>query len=53
MHIVPYRVRNMASRKLLTNPQGSPTSGTKIIQWDDTGEIDQEWTVDPLIGQAR
>jgi Ricin-type beta-trefoil lectin domain-like len=53
MQTVPYRIRNMASRKLLANPQGSRSNGTPMIQWEDTGETDQEWSFDPPLGQAR
>ena len=38
-----YRIGNLASRKLLANPQGSRQDGTTIIQWEATGEADQEW----------
>src|SRR5918998_1039614 len=41
MQRIAYRIHNMASRKLLANPQGSRTNGTKMIQWDDTGGGDQ------------
>ena len=40
----------MASRKLLANPQGSRTNGTKIIQWDDTGGPEQAWSLEPAPG---
>ena len=53
MQAPPYRIRDMASRKLLANPQGSRKNGTRMIQWDDTGETDQEWPFDPPLGQAR
>ena len=35
MPAVPYRIRNLASGKILANPQGSRKSGTKMIQWDE------------------
>jgi hypothetical protein len=47
MQAVAYRIRNMASRKLLANPQGSRNNGTEIIQWDDTGDTDQVWSLEP------
>ncbi len=50
MRPFPHRIRNMASGKLLANPQGSRTNGTEMIQWDDTGEVDQAWTVEPVPG---
>ena len=53
MRPVPYRIQNMASRKLLANPQGSRNNGTTMIQWEDTGETDQEWLFDPPLGQRR
>ena len=40
----------MASRKLLANPQGSRSNGTKIIQWDDTGGPEQAWSLEPAPG---
>ena len=40
-------IRNMASRKLLADPQGSRENGAKVIQWDDTGGREQEWVFDP------
>ena len=50
MRAVPYRIRNMASGKLLANPEGSRNNGTKMIQWDDTGGPDQAWSVEPGSG---
>ena len=41
-----YRIRNLASGKLLADPQGSRDDGTRIIQWDDTGGSDQAWHLD-------
>jgi Ricin-type beta-trefoil lectin domain-like len=41
-----YRIANLASRKLLANPQGSRDDGTRIIQWDPTGGMDQQWVID-------
>ncbi len=53
MRPVPHRIRNLASGKLLANPEGSRNNGTKMIQWDDTGGADQAWLFDPPLGQAR
>ena len=53
MQVIPYRIRNLASGKLLANPQGSRNNGTAMIQWDDTGGAYQEWTFDPPLGQVR
>ena len=56
MRPVPYRISNLASRKLLANPQGSRDNGTKMIQWDDEGGPEQEWVFDPPLatpGSAR
>jgi hypothetical protein len=50
MQRVAYRIQNMASRKLLANPQGSRSNGTKIIQWDDTGGPEQAWSHEPAPG---
>jgi len=50
MQAFPHKIRNMASRKLLANPQGSRDNGTKMIQWDDTGGADQAWTLEPAPG---
>ena len=47
MRPVGVTIRNLASRKLLADPQGSLEDGTKIIQWQDTGESDQMWTLEP------
>ena len=41
-----YRIRNLASRKLLANPQGSRDDGTRIIQWDDDGGPEQAWQLE-------
>ncbi len=41
-----YRIGNLASRKLLPDPQGSRDNGTKIIQWDDDGRAEQQWQLD-------
>jgi len=53
MRAIPYRIRNMASGKLLANPQDSRSNGTVMIQWEDTGETDQEWQFDPPLGMGR
>ena len=53
MRPFPHRIRNLASGKVLANPQGSPANGTEMIQWEDTGETDQEWLFDPPLGQGR
>ena len=50
---VYYKIRNLASRKLLANPQGSRDNGTAMIQWEDTGGAEQEWLFDPPLGLAR
>ena len=50
MQAVVHRIRNMASRKLVANPAGSRNNGTTMIQWEDTGEADQEWLFDPPLG---
>jgi len=41
-----YRIGNLASRKLLANPQGSRDNGSKIIQWDPDGGAEQQWVID-------
>jgi hypothetical protein len=43
---VRYRIANLASRKLLADPEGSRQDGTRIIQWEATGGADQQWVVD-------
>ncbi len=50
MRPIAYRLRNLASRKLLANPGGSRDSGAKIIQWDDSGGPEQAWTLEPVPG---
>ena len=50
MRAVAYRIRNMASGKLLANPQGSRNNGTVMIQWDDTGGPEQAWSLEPVPG---
>ncbi len=50
MRATPYRIHNMASGKLLANPQGSRNNGTEIIQWDDTGGPDQAWSLESRAG---
>ena len=47
MRAVAYKIRNMISGKLLANPEGSRNNGTEMIQWDDSGGIDQRWSVEP------
>ena len=47
MRAVAYTIRNLASRKLLANPEGSRNNGTKMIQWDETGGADQAWSLEP------
>jgi hypothetical protein len=46
MHALPHRIRNVASGKLLANPEGSRTNGTEIIQWDETGGVEQAWSLE-------
>lgn len=43
---VRYRILNLASRKLLADPQASREDGTRIIQWDNTGGAEQQWVID-------
>ena len=43
---VQYRIANMASGKLLANPQGSRDNGTRIIQWDNDGGPEQAWQLE-------
>ncbi|MGI9149368.1 MAG: RICIN domain-containing protein, partial [Chloroflexota bacterium] len=43
---VGYKIRNLASRKLLANPEGSRDNGTKIIQWEDDGRPEQAWQIE-------
>ena len=40
------RLRNVASGKLLANPQGSRDNGTEIIQWREDGGPEQEWVLE-------
>ena len=41
-----YKIANLASAKLLADPQGSRDSGTKIVQWDDDGGAEQRWELE-------
>jgi hypothetical protein len=41
------KLRNLASGKVLANPQGSHENGVEMIQWDDTGDTDQAWSLEP------
>lgn len=41
------RIRNVASRLILADPQGSAQNGTSIIQWQDDGGPEQEWVIEP------
>jgi Ricin-type beta-trefoil lectin domain-like len=41
-----YRIANLASGKLLADPQGSRDNGTKIVQWDDDGGAEQRWELE-------
>ena len=45
-----HTIRNLASGKLLANPEGSRDSGTQMIQWDDTGGPEQAWGLEPQPG---
>ena len=47
MRPVGHTIRNLASGKLLANPQASQQNGTELIQWDATGGPDQEWRLEP------
>jgi Ricin-type beta-trefoil lectin domain-like len=47
------RLRNLVSRKLLANPQGSHDNGTVIIQWQDDGGPEQEWVFEPPLQPGR
>ncbi len=42
-----YKIGNLASGKLLANPQGSRDNGTRIVQWDDDGGPEQRWELAP------
>ncbi len=53
MRSIHHRIRNLASGKLLANPQGSRANGTKMIQWDETGGAEHEWAFEPPLGPAR